>query len=70
MPDMCSTCIAADHCPYYGQDSYYWNERGDCRCDEILADAIEESRREYFDAWSDYIKEEEVIKIKINTILL
>lgn len=57
MNEMCSVCMAANYCPYFGQDSYYWNECGEDRCDEIIEAAIDKTRMEYLDAWMDYIKE-------------
>lgn len=59
MSEMCSVCAAADSCPYFGQDSYYWNERGEDRCDEIIASVLDKSRWEYLYAWMDYIKEDD-----------
>lgn len=59
MSEMCSVCLAADRCPYYGQDSYYWNECGDRRCDEIIETVLEKTKREYYDAWISYTSEYE-----------
>ena len=59
MTEMCSVCPAAERCPYFGQDSYYWNQRGEDRCDEIISEAINRTRKEFYAAWLEYINDDD-----------
>ena len=57
LSEMCVTCAAANSCPYFGQDGYYWNGRGDDRCSEILEKLVDKSKREFMEAWYIYANE-------------
>ena len=59
MNEYCSVCPAAERCPYFGDDSYHWNDKAEDRCDRIIEDMINKSRKEYYHAWMEYIREDD-----------
>jgi len=48
MNDECFYCKFSEMCPHHGDED---------TCSEILERAIEDARKEYYEAWFDYISD-------------